>query len=184
MSCVKHFFNVIIGIPLVLLMFACPILEILKLDIFGKIDDENIFLKSKILEYFYLGISFAIPSKLIITGIGHHLKDLAKKLCEELFWVTFYWIIIAITYTLYTSNELGEIPFTCPPDYDYPSSDIKKACQIRSTNIICMWLFVVFAILWEFLEFVGVVTKVKDLEEATFERNHENNNSESQPLLR
>lgn len=51
---------------------------------------------------------------------------------------------IIVIYTISTRNELGEIPFFCPEDYNYKSSTIRLACQIRAANIICMWSFTIY----------------------------------------
>ncbi|CAG8705995.1 10772_t:CDS:2 [Gigaspora margarita] len=48
----------------------------------------------------------------------------------------------------YTADEIGNIPFTCPSDYPYKVTAIRTACIIRSANIICMWSFILFAVLW------------------------------------
>ncbi|CAG8481629.1 1712_t:CDS:2 [Gigaspora rosea] len=46
------------------------------------------------------------------------------------------------------ADEIGSIPFTCPSDYPYKVAAIRTACIIRSANIICMWSFILLAVLW------------------------------------
>ncbi|CAG8583498.1 677_t:CDS:1, partial [Scutellospora calospora] len=50
-------------------------------------------------------------------------------------------------YTYLTANEMGNIPFSCPPDYPYNSTIIQDACQIRSANLVCMWLYFISLVL-------------------------------------
>ncbi|RIB28273.1 hypothetical protein C2G38_2137421 [Gigaspora rosea] len=53
-----------------------------------------------------------------------------------------------LIYMNYTADEIGSIPFTCPSDYPYKVAAIRTACIIRSANIICMWSFILLAVLW------------------------------------
>ncbi|CAG8748132.1 18100_t:CDS:1 [Dentiscutata erythropus] len=69
-----------------------------------------------------------------------------------------------VIYTIVTNGEIEDVPFTCPENYDYKSPNIRKACFVRSANLVCMWLFVGFATLWEISGCFGIVSKVEDLE--------------------
>ncbi|CAI2167968.1 14414_t:CDS:2 [Funneliformis geosporum] len=46
------------------------------------------------------------------------------------------WIVIPTR----TINELGTIPFFCPMDYDYKFPQLRSVCQIRTTNLVFMWI--------------------------------------------
>ncbi|CAG8836285.1 36526_t:CDS:1, partial [Racocetra persica] len=54
-------------------------------------------------------------------------------------------------------DEIGDIPFTCPSDYSYKVAAIRTACIIRSANLIAMWSFILFAVLWLTVDCLGVV---------------------------
>ncbi|CAG8754327.1 4528_t:CDS:1, partial [Dentiscutata heterogama] len=43
------------------------------------------------------------------------------------------------TYTTITYKEM-DIPLSCPANYNYTSHLVKSACQIRSANLIFMWI--------------------------------------------
>ncbi|KAF0411974.1 hypothetical protein F8M41_008037 [Gigaspora margarita] len=159
----KSFLTAVLGIPLVILILLCPILEIVKYNVFQS-DDDGLKFNSKIIEYFYLAATLIIPGTLIVTGLGHRIKHLAEKFNKELIFVLVYWTIIAIIYTIITNGEIEDVPFTCPENHDYKSPNIRKACFVRSTNLVCMWLFVGFATLWEVSGYFGIVSKVEDLE--------------------
>ena len=44
-------------------------------------------------------------------------------------------------------HELGEIPLLCPSDYPYKTSKIMQLCQIRTANLICMWMMFVITLI-------------------------------------
>ncbi len=45
-----------------------------------------------------------------------------------------------VIYTAKTIHELGEIPFFCPLDYDYQFAQLHSICQLRTSNLIFMWI--------------------------------------------
>ncbi|CAG8559070.1 1555_t:CDS:2 [Funneliformis caledonium] len=75
-----------------------------------------------------------IPTKIKI----HYSVSL--DLSKEFGFATVLWLNIPIVYTIYTINELGDIPFYCPSNYDYKDPKLRTVCQIRLANLICMWL--------------------------------------------
>ncbi|RIB28264.1 hypothetical protein C2G38_2059797 [Gigaspora rosea] len=51
-------------------------------------------------------------------------------------------------YTFLTFNEMGDIPFTCPQNYTYETSELRLACNIRLTNLLCMLVFPILCVLY------------------------------------
>ncbi|GBB93290.1 hypothetical protein RclHR1_21440001 [Rhizophagus clarus] len=49
-------------------------------------------------------------------------------------------LTIMILYTVFTKDEMGDIPFFCPASYPYSSQLIRTACQVRAANLLIMWL--------------------------------------------
>ena len=43
---------------------------------------------------------------------------------------------------------MGLIPFFCPATYEYVSTEVRMACQIRAANLISIWSFLVLSLLW------------------------------------
>ncbi|CAG8438044.1 9595_t:CDS:2 [Funneliformis mosseae] len=43
-------------------------------------------------------------------------------------------------------DELREIPFSCPSDFDYRFNS-RLTCKVRTANLICMWLMLIAMIL-------------------------------------
>ncbi|CAI2171296.1 4698_t:CDS:2 [Funneliformis geosporum] len=43
-------------------------------------------------------------------------------------------------------DELRELPFSCPSDFDYPDNS-RLACKVRTANLICMWIMLFATIL-------------------------------------
>ncbi|RIB20949.1 hypothetical protein C2G38_2079491 [Gigaspora rosea] len=56
------------------------------------------------------------------------------------------WLIVPSTYTAYTVNEMGNIPFTCPDSYNYTLPLLHTTCQIRATNLIFIWAYPTFLV--------------------------------------
>ncbi|CAG8554125.1 13722_t:CDS:2 [Gigaspora rosea] len=69
------------------------------------------------------------------------------------------WTIIAVIYTILTKNELGEIPPNCPSSATYGTPITFDACRIRLANLISMWLFEFFGILWTIAHCSGQLPK-------------------------
>ncbi|CAG8707078.1 6877_t:CDS:1, partial [Dentiscutata heterogama] len=65
-------------------------------------------------------------------------------------------------YTILTINEMGDIPFTCPDDYNYSSSIIKTACRIRLANLISTWALAVISIIFVLAVFTNMLPESKD----------------------
>ncbi|RHZ77924.1 hypothetical protein Glove_168g236 [Diversispora epigaea] len=149
MGYLQSIISEILGIPLLLLMFICPALEITKFIYFKKHPDELEF-DNFIIEYCYLGISVLFPITVIISLIFTkcRIRILEEMNKEEFLTVLFVWIIIAVVYTILTNQELRPVPYYCPSSYRYSTKIVEIACKIRLANIICMWLFVIFGILW------------------------------------
>ncbi|CAG8439830.1 hypothetical protein GLOIN_2v1867204 [Rhizophagus irregularis DAOM 181602=DAOM 197198] len=63
---------------------------------------------------------------------------------------TSLWIIVPIVYTYKTIGELGDVPIFCPSNYKYSFPRLQFICQIRISNIICMWLMFISTILATF----------------------------------
>ncbi|CAB5207577.1 unnamed protein product [Rhizophagus irregularis] len=49
-------------------------------------------------------------------------------------------LAIMILYTIFTKDEMGDIPFFCPANYPYTSTLIRTACQVRAANLLIMWI--------------------------------------------
>ena len=45
-----------------------------------------------------------------------------------------------VIYTVKTTHELGEIPLYCPLNYDYKFAQLHFICQLRTSNLIFMWM--------------------------------------------
>lgn len=43
-------------------------------------------------------------------------------------------------YTIFTKDEMGNIPFFCPVEYPYSSTIIRTACQVRAANLLLLWI--------------------------------------------
>ncbi|CAG8668450.1 35990_t:CDS:1, partial [Gigaspora margarita] len=65
-------------------------------------------------------------------------------------------------YTILTANEMGNIPISCPNDYNYSSSSIKTACQIRLANLISMWALFGISIIFVLAAFTNMLPEPKD----------------------
>ncbi|GBB90171.1 hypothetical protein RclHR1_17040002 [Rhizophagus clarus] len=132
------------SVPLVLLMLICPALDVAKIIIFDHTDGE---LKLYDIEYAYLSYSFLMVVILlccticIARGFNKMVENSVRSLSCFL---PFIWISVLVIYTISTRNELGDIPFFCPQDYNYKSPTIRLACKIRAANLICMWSFTIY----------------------------------------
>ncbi|RIB28716.1 hypothetical protein C2G38_2058557 [Gigaspora rosea] len=88
-----------------------------------------------------------MPLSFIVSGICNRC-DPKSIIVREAFIILFItWFIISIIYTVLTSQEMYPIPANCPPSYEYPSQTSYSICVLRLSNLICMWLFVLFGIL-------------------------------------
>lgn len=47
---------------------------------------------------------------------------------------------IIVLYTIFTKEEMGNIPFFCPANCHYSSNLIRTACQVRAANLLIMWI--------------------------------------------
>ncbi|RIB12820.1 hypothetical protein C2G38_2100028 [Gigaspora rosea] len=147
----------ILGTPLLLLTIICPILEITK---FVNLRNELEY-EDTIIEYCYLGLTVSIPMCLLISGIYHkcRLKAFLEIAREAIIPAVIAWTIIAVIYTILTKNELGEIPPNCPSSATYGTPITFDACRIRLANLISMWLFEFFGILWTIAHCSGQLPK-------------------------
>ncbi|CAG8444291.1 14800_t:CDS:2 [Dentiscutata erythropus] len=116
----RNIIGMILGIPLLFLLIICPFLE-------------------------FLNIQFS-------QYIPGPTKAKWEKFIVEGFYILVWWIVAASIYTtymvVYDQDEIHNIPFFCPTSYDYQSKLIRAACKIRFLDMICMWLYVLFSILW------------------------------------
>ncbi|GBB96128.1 hypothetical protein RclHR1_02690013 [Rhizophagus clarus] len=117
------------------LIFICPILELQKLRSF----DEHDIPYNKYIEYTYLSLTFfqLLLAFLVFCCCCYCSRE---DLSKEFSLATILWLIIPIIYTIFTTNELGDIPFYCPQNYDYKDPGLRYVCQTRLANLICMWV--------------------------------------------
>ncbi|RIA90449.1 hypothetical protein C1645_769921 [Glomus cerebriforme] len=148
--------GIILGIPFTLLIFACPILEIGKLELFKRTNgaltyDTNV-------EYTYLVLTLVAPSVLILVYFFkcnyENMTLRTKKVLLLLYPIPC--IGISIAYTIFTINELKGIPFGCPNDYHYTAPQVQTACQARLANFVSMWAFIFFLIINIILVLFGI----------------------------
>ncbi|GBC07033.1 hypothetical protein RclHR1_00720042 [Rhizophagus clarus] len=146
----------IFGVPFAILIFACPILEIGKIELFSRTDgvltyDTNV-------EYTYLVLSLVAPSVLILVYFFKcNWDNISPTTAKSLLVVYLFASIgISIAYTVFTINELKGIPFGCPDNYHYETSKVQTACQARAANFISLWAFIFFLILNSILLILGV----------------------------
>ncbi|CAG8787366.1 13018_t:CDS:1, partial [Cetraspora pellucida] len=66
-------------------------------------------------------------------------------------------------YVNFTWNEMGDIPFFCPPNYEYASLEVKQACEVRAANLICQWTFLFLAIVWAKCSYDDSISEHLDL---------------------
>ena len=88
---------------------------------------------------------------LSISGMDHFIKFNYKNffiftvLRINWFFLTPSWY--KVFYTYFTRNDIGNIPFFCPSDYPYKNSKLLQLCQIRTANLICMWIMFVITLI-------------------------------------
>ncbi|RIA90996.1 hypothetical protein C1645_875752 [Glomus cerebriforme] len=157
-----------LGFPLALLILLCPALDIAKIIIFNHTNGE---LKLYDIEYAYLSYSFLMVVILFCCTLciarGHDTA--AENSVRSLScFLPFIWIAVLVIYTISTRNEIGDIPFTCPSNYNYTSTTVHLACQIRTANIICMWSFTILITL--FLLILLALPSEKSKAEKVYER--------------
>ncbi|KAF0351315.1 hypothetical protein F8M41_015337 [Gigaspora margarita] len=141
----KAYVRTCLGIPLLVVSFLCPCLQYSKLITFSEISIYG--LKISPVDIVYLVVSLILPASFIIKGLCKPFE--IKKLLEESAIEFTKWSSPIILIWIFTAaDEIGNIPFTCPSDYPYKVTAIRTACIIRSANIICMWSFILFAVLW------------------------------------
>ncbi|CAG8497567.1 11195_t:CDS:2 [Rhizophagus irregularis] len=90
---------------------------------------------------FFFTVLALIPERKIndLFGVKSNIKnDDERKESDVL--TTVLWLVIPIIYTIFTINELGDIPFYCPTNYDYGEPGLRYVCQTRLANLICMWV--------------------------------------------
>ncbi|CAG8735675.1 3209_t:CDS:1 [Cetraspora pellucida] len=66
---------------------------------------------------------------------------------------------ILVIYTVLTRDELGEIPPYCPSSAAYSVTVTINICRIRLANLVLMWLFELFGILWVIAYGMGKLPK-------------------------
>jgi hypothetical protein len=117
------------------LIFICPILEYQKLKLFDSYDiSYNVYI-----EYSYLALTVfqLLLAFLVLCCCCFCARE---DLSKEFSLATILWLIIPIIYTVYTVDELGDIPGYCPANYDYKDPQLRHVCQIRIANLACMWI--------------------------------------------
>ncbi|KAF0539378.1 hypothetical protein F8M41_007158 [Gigaspora margarita] len=126
----------ILIIPIVILTFLCPALEISKLSVFDQTNGELVY--NVWVEYAYLALTMS-------TIVGIYIFYSCLLVIEKLSWyflaVACCWLIFPFVYTYFTLNEMNGIPFLCPSDYPYKTDLIFGACKIRTANLFCMWIY-------------------------------------------
>ncbi|RHZ75231.1 hypothetical protein Glove_216g155 [Diversispora epigaea] len=142
------FLTALFGYPIILLIFFCPLFEILK--IVGFLATKGELKINWMIEILYLSTSLFLIAITISYYIFHKLYEYDAKKHERvkqffkeilIYSGPFLWIAVPVLYTYLTFDEMGDIPFTCPHDYDYSSTVVLSACDIRLANLICMWAF-------------------------------------------
>ncbi|RIA86626.1 hypothetical protein C1645_878553 [Glomus cerebriforme] len=120
------------------LIFICPILEYRKLILF----DEYNIPYNRYIEYTYFALTFfqLLLAFLVFCCCCFCARE---DLSKEFSLATILWLIIPIIYTFFTIDELGDIPFYCPSNYDYDKPELRYVCQTRLANLICMWIMFV-----------------------------------------
>ncbi|KAF0468361.1 hypothetical protein F8M41_025818 [Gigaspora margarita] len=151
----RYTIGIILGIPLLFLLIICPILEFINIQFSQYIHGPT---KAKwvkfIVEGFYFACTIWIPCHALVACLYHCCKPkfLIDVFKNNACYVFVWWIVAASIYTIYMvvfdQEEIHNIPFNCPTSYDYQSQFIQAACKIRFINMICMWLYVLFGILW------------------------------------
>ncbi|RIB17913.1 hypothetical protein C2G38_2087097 [Gigaspora rosea] len=135
----------IIFTPSFILICVCPVLEWQKIILFNESNGE---LKYNVwIEYSYLALTIVLIILYLFLCGCCCCVDLTK-LNYKYKLATLLWLLVPILYTLATYNELGKIPMYCPSNYPYTSRIIQDACEIRLTNLVCMWLNFIFLILF------------------------------------
>ncbi|GBC45663.1 uncharacterized protein OCT59_013551 [Rhizophagus irregularis] len=135
-------FIILIQFPLI---FITPILEYKKIILFKEYNlpiNENV-------EYSYF-ILLLFQISLTITLCFCCCYNNVKQLNWKFSVATSLWIIVPIVYTYKTIGELGDVPIFCPSNYKYSFPRLQFICQIRISNIICMWLMFISTILATF----------------------------------
>ncbi|KAF0525051.1 hypothetical protein F8M41_014789 [Gigaspora margarita] len=140
----RIYFLILLMVPCCILTLVCPILEFEKISLFEKTNGELKLIKT--VEYAYLIITIVIAAINVFACLCCSYFRYGELDFKNVF-STITWLMIPATYTYITANEMGDIPFSCPSDYPYTSTIIKDACQIRSANLVCMWLYFINLIL-------------------------------------
>ncbi|CAG8708811.1 13611_t:CDS:2 [Gigaspora rosea] len=135
----KLIFAKVLDIFLGITIFLCPSLAIAKYELF-KQSGGQLRLNSFV-ENGYIIISLILPCIIILVITGN---------CR--------WGIR----TPPDTNEMGNIPISCPNDYNYSSSSIKTACQIRLANLISMWALFGISIIFVLAVFTNMLPEPKD----------------------
>ncbi|CAG8568725.1 6084_t:CDS:2 [Acaulospora morrowiae] len=144
------------------------------------------------LDVLYLVVSLILPAVLIIDGTCDleliRFSTILEAIVQEfnkfaspllLLWIftaaspIYIHGILEVLYTNYTSDEMGDVPFTCPASYDYEEQIVRIACIIRTSNIICMWLFAFFLALWIIAECFGLIGDDEEVSEKFSSSNRE-----------
>ncbi|CAG8764063.1 16751_t:CDS:2, partial [Acaulospora morrowiae] len=66
-------------------------------------------------------------------------RDKVKQRIKDTFIFSgpFLWVAVPVVYTYFTFREMGDIPFGCPPNYNYTTPAVRSACNIRTVNLVC-----------------------------------------------
>ncbi|KAF0523429.1 hypothetical protein F8M41_015392 [Gigaspora margarita] len=132
----------------ILSAFACPVLEIIKIIKFLNVGYP--YTLNIQMEYIYFVISLILPCWIFLSSVFNfcYKPDLTIKGIELklLAWMLI-WLFVSVFYTFFTRDDVGGIPFYCPSNETYITSDYYKACQLRAANFIIMWTFFVLIVM-------------------------------------
>ncbi|PKY42030.1 hypothetical protein RhiirA4_455754 [Rhizophagus irregularis] len=107
----------------------CNIKEYWKIQLFKR---RDLYL-NKPVEYTYLGINLInLVSYNLLCG---YCFTKNKRLIKE-----FMYEFLRQFYGSSAQEKPGETPFLCSSDYGYSSKAARFVCQVRTANLICMWL--------------------------------------------
>ncbi|RIA85655.1 hypothetical protein C1645_781386 [Glomus cerebriforme] len=153
----KNTIGGLMGTMVVILIFACPALEITKIILF-KLANNEIIYKNYIIEYIYFVMMITFPLGLLFSAIRNrccNMKGLLNYIREQLFCIPFLILIVSIIYTQMTSHEIKPIPDSCPSSYPYKLSITRTACIIRLINFIIMWTFTSLLVILSIVDCFG-----------------------------
>ncbi|KAF0548128.1 hypothetical protein F8M41_026341 [Gigaspora margarita] len=132
-------------ITLSLMLMTCPILQLAKIVAFNKAG-----LHLSWIDHFYLILLIILIITILCLACNLHRDDPSSAISIALLVIIMVfiltWYFLLYRYTRITHYEM-DIPLLCPAEYNYTSPLVKSACQIRSANLVFMWITgVIFAL--------------------------------------